>query len=83
MPWRSGSAQKLDRILLERAGIGIKNRLVLQFYSEELEAQLAQLEMKHAAGRPVAMPKMRLRDRRSRRGRGTSGLSRSMYPGSL
>ena len=53
MTWRDGPLKKFDRTLLERAGIAVERRILLQFYSAKLEAVLADLEHEHAGDRPV------------------------------
>lgn len=53
MTWRSGTLEALDRTLLARAGIKTDGRLVVQFYPEAVEDQLAALEMENARGRKV------------------------------
>lgn len=52
--WKSGTLQQFDRQLLEQAGIDVRGRIVAQFYPEQVEDQLARLELAHAAGRSVA-----------------------------
>ncbi|MBI2479421.1 MAG: hypothetical protein HYV60_12555 [Planctomycetia bacterium] len=48
MTWRGGTLQKFDQNLLRKAGVNITNRLLMQFYPEEVEDQLAWIEMEHA-----------------------------------
>jgi hypothetical protein len=48
MTWRGGTLQQFDRQLLGKAGINSNNRLVLQFYPEEVEDQLAWIEKENA-----------------------------------
>lgn len=45
---RGGSLQKFDQNLLRKAGINISNRLLMQFYPEEVEDTLAWIEKEHA-----------------------------------
>jgi len=54
MTWRSGSTlQQFDRQLLQRAGVNPANRLLLQFYPEEVEDRLAWIEKENAQGKTV------------------------------
>jgi hypothetical protein len=48
--WRSGRLKAMDRKLLDRAGVDVTGRTLLQFYSKEVEALLAQIEAEHAEG---------------------------------
>jgi hypothetical protein len=48
MTWRGGSLQKFDQNLLRKANINISNRLLMQFYPEEVEDTLAWIEKEHA-----------------------------------
>ncbi len=48
MTWRGGDLQKFDRELLTKAGINVNNRLLMQFYPEEVEDRLAWIEQEHA-----------------------------------
>ncbi|MCA9121455.1 MAG: hypothetical protein H6822_16180 [Planctomycetaceae bacterium] len=48
MTWRGGNLQKFDQNLLRKAGVNITNRLLMQFYPEEVEDQLAWIEKEHA-----------------------------------
>jgi hypothetical protein len=48
MTWRGGTLQKFDQNLLRKAGINIANRLLMQFYPEDLENDLAIMEKAHA-----------------------------------
>ena len=48
MTWKGGQLQQFDRQLLANAGIPTGNRLLMQFYPEEVEDQLAWIEMEHA-----------------------------------
>ncbi|HUG66875.1 MAG TPA: hypothetical protein VMM76_03920 [Pirellulaceae bacterium] len=48
MTWRGGSLQKFDQNLLRKAGVNISNRLLMQFYPEAVEDQLAWIEKAHA-----------------------------------
>ncbi|MEO8495756.1 MAG: hypothetical protein ABI614_11840 [Planctomycetota bacterium] len=48
MTWRGGNLQQYDQQLLSAAGVNTANRLLMQFYPELLEDELAQLEDKHA-----------------------------------
>ncbi|MCA9124006.1 MAG: hypothetical protein H6822_13085 [Planctomycetaceae bacterium] len=45
--WRSGTVQSMDRQLLQRAGVDVERRIVLQFYPKSIEEMLAQLELEH------------------------------------
>lgn len=51
--WRSGNLQLADRRLLERAGVRVDIRAVVQFVPPEVEARLLSLEKAHAQGRDV------------------------------
>jgi hypothetical protein len=53
MTWRSGTLEAFDRTLLARAGINAQGRILLQFYPEEVEDQLAWMEMQNGGGRSV------------------------------
>lgn len=54
MTWRGGSTlQQFDQQLLQRAGVNTTNRLLLQFYPEEVEDRLAWIERENAQGRSV------------------------------
>jgi hypothetical protein len=53
MTWREGNLQAFDRTLLSRAGINTTNRLIMQFFPEEVEDRLAWIEMQNADGRSV------------------------------
>jgi hypothetical protein len=44
MAWRQGNLKSADIELLRRAGINVGGRVVLQFYPQDLENQLVQLE---------------------------------------
>jgi hypothetical protein len=59
MTWRGGDLQKFDRQLLGRAGINSNNRLVLQFYPEEVEDQLAWIEKENADKQGKTLPEYR------------------------
>lgn len=48
MTWRGGSLQKFDQNLLRKAGVNISNRLLMQFYPEDVENDLATIEKAHA-----------------------------------
>lgn len=48
MTWRGGTLQQYDRQLLQKARINTRNRLVLQFYPEEVEQELAWIEKENA-----------------------------------
>ena len=48
MTWRDGELRQADTTLLARAGIETEGRLAVQFFSENLENELAQLERSHA-----------------------------------
>ena len=45
------SISKMDKQFLRQAGIIVKDRVVLHFYSRELESTLSELEKSHADGR--------------------------------
>jgi hypothetical protein len=47
MTWRRGPLQQADRELVKRAGVSPVGRVVLQFFSAELENQLAWLEKQY------------------------------------
>jgi len=53
MTWRAGTMEEMDRTLLARAGVPTEGRLILQFFPEVIEDQLAVLEMENARGRNV------------------------------
>lgn len=44
MTWKSGKLQDFDRALLKKAGIRVDNRILMQFYSKELQHKLEALE---------------------------------------
>lgn len=48
MTWRGGTLQAFDKQLLGRAGINSNKRLILQFYPDEVEQQLAFIEKENA-----------------------------------
>lgn len=48
MTWRGGNLQKFDQQLLSKAGINISKRLLMQFYPEQVEDQLAWIEKEYA-----------------------------------
>ena len=48
LTWRGGRLQLMDRELLERAGIDVDRRRILQFYPQTIEDMLARLEQEHA-----------------------------------
>ena len=54
LTWRESESQQADRELLARAGVTSEGLVILKFLPPELEAQLADLEKQHAAGRPGA-----------------------------
>jgi hypothetical protein len=56
MTWRGGTLLQFDKQLLARAGINTTNRVVLQFYPEEVEKQLAQIEKDNADQRGKTLP---------------------------
>lgn len=53
MTWRTGSLEAMDRTLLGRSGVRTEGRLILQFLPEDVENQLATLEMENGKGRSV------------------------------
>jgi hypothetical protein len=53
MTWRSGTLGAFDEALLASAGIKTEGRLIMQFYPQEVEDRLAQIEMDNAGGRSV------------------------------
>jgi hypothetical protein len=52
LTWRSGELERADRELLARAGIDVSNHVIVKFLSPETEAQLAELEKRHAGADP-------------------------------
>jgi len=48
MLWTSGALKRFDQQLLRRAGINTAGRIVMQFYPQPVEDQLARIEMAHA-----------------------------------
>ncbi|MDA1051305.1 MAG: hypothetical protein O3C40_12615 [Planctomycetota bacterium] len=48
MTWRGGNLQRFDQNLLRKAGVNTANRLLMQFYPEKLEDELAWIEMEYA-----------------------------------
>jgi hypothetical protein len=48
MTWKGGTLQQFDRTLLGRVGIGTNNRIMFQFYPEEVEDRLAWIEKVNA-----------------------------------
>jgi len=48
MTWKGGPLEQFDRQLLARAGIPTANRLMMQFFPEEVEDRLAWIEMENA-----------------------------------
>ncbi|MCB9940995.1 MAG: hypothetical protein H6823_22400 [Planctomycetaceae bacterium] len=46
--WRGGKLGALDRQLLQKAGIDVDGRIVLQFYPQKIDDMLARLESEHA-----------------------------------
>jgi hypothetical protein len=53
MTWRNGPLKKFDSTLLQRAGISVDRRILLQFYPAKIEEMLANLEAEHAGVRPI------------------------------
>jgi hypothetical protein len=45
LTWRGGRLEVLDRQLLQKAGIDVKNRIVMQFYPQRIEDLLARVEL--------------------------------------
>ncbi|MBC8351531.1 MAG: hypothetical protein H8E66_06060 [Planctomycetes bacterium] len=45
--WRGGQLQRMDRQLLEKAGVDVSGRIVMQFYPQKIEDSLARLEREH------------------------------------
>ena len=56
MTWRGGSLQRFDQNLLRKAGVNITNRLLMQFYPEEVEDRLAWIEKEHADKQNKTVP---------------------------
>lgn len=56
MTWRGGSLQKFDQNLLRKAGVNISNRLLMQFYPEDVENDLATIEKAHADKQNKTLP---------------------------
>lgn len=52
MSWREGGLQKFDLQLLARAGVETAGKIVLQFYSPEVESRLAALERQYRGKKP-------------------------------
>lgn len=53
MTWTKGALKQFDMQLLQRAGISMQGRDVLQFYPEATENQMAVLENTKLAGKPL------------------------------
>ena len=69
MSYRSGQLKAFDRQLLQRAGIPVEGRLIVQFYPPNVEGRLAVLEQQKAGHRPLAdIRKTVFAVRKSRRG---------------
>jgi hypothetical protein len=51
--WRSGQLQQFDRQLVERAGVSLVGRRIVQFYPEPVENLLATLEQQALNGRAL------------------------------
>lgn len=47
MTWRGGRLQEMDRALLERAGVEVAGRVLLQFFPQATEDTLARIELDH------------------------------------
>jgi hypothetical protein len=45
--WRGGKLEELDRQLLQKAGVEVGRRIVLQFYPQKIDDMLARLESEH------------------------------------
>jgi hypothetical protein len=56
MTWRGGNLQKFDQQLLRKAKINISNRLLMQFYPEEVEDRMAWIEMEYAKKKKKTLP---------------------------
>jgi hypothetical protein len=52
LTWRNGELERADRELLARAGIEVGDHVIVKFLSPETEAQLAELEKRHAGADP-------------------------------
>jgi len=50
LTWRGGRLQAMDRELLEKAGIDVAGRTLLQFYPQHVEDTLARVELEHTKG---------------------------------
>jgi hypothetical protein len=50
--WVKGTLDAADRSLLSKAGINTRDKQLLHFFPEPIEARLGQLERAHAQGRP-------------------------------
>ena len=59
LTWRSGELERADRELLALAGIEAGDRVIVKFLSPETEAQLAELEKRHAGADPKDIRKTR------------------------
>ncbi len=51
MTWKGGTLQEFDKSLLARAGIATSNRLLMQFYPQPVEDELAEIEMANAVSK--------------------------------
>ena len=47
LTWRGGKLEALDRQLLQKAGVDVSGRVVMQFYPPAIEDMLARLESEH------------------------------------
>jgi hypothetical protein len=47
MTWRGGRLQAMDRELLEKVGIDVAGRILLQFYPQNVEDALARIEREY------------------------------------
>jgi len=47
LTWRGGRLQDMDRELLAKAGVDVAGRTLLQFYPQNVEDTLAQIELEH------------------------------------
>ncbi len=68
MTWRQGGLKQADRDLMRRAGMNDAQRIIVQFYSPELENQLAYLEQQFRGLKASQIRKTRFGVRNAGRG---------------
>jgi hypothetical protein len=65
MSWRQGNLKQADRRLLSKAGVQADGKLIVQFYSPEIEQRLAQLEVAFAGRKPGQIRRTRFAVRKA------------------